>query len=453
MRRSNQPKKRHLSVFLLKEGVDWRCAVKGVDELNCYPLSESSGLRGEIFVKPMRPHPPWWLEFMQPAVDETIAEQNVGTMSAAMFLEVDGRAVAFTFGFGRHIIDHHLIEPDFGLKAALNAIDPEQLRSLDVRSYESVALLTRRQVSRGSSTDAFLVNPLRDILTKVVGSPQDASLGTRLTGRESISLTIPMQVLGLGAVALRLISLFGADNYKERFGWIDQIQSVKDPARIEMLDERLVQALTDQAEHAVLYLAAPEILDWEDVEYFRYTSQHSKDEREFQELDLDDYLSTFDGRRAQLGVQVLKGDRAQVKRSGLGDPIGLASVYRCIVFETTMNDERYVLLAGDWWKIDRDFVEEVEGQLDAIAVSKLGIPVPMHDEHEADYLSRAADSIGDGVLLDRQMIWYGGGRSQIELCDILLADGTFVHAKMRSRSSTLSHPSAMTRAFTTRSVV
>ena len=284
-----QPQKRHLSAFLLKAGVDWRSAVQS-EALKEYQLSSASGLDGRLFVKPMQPHPPWWLEFMQPAVEQEITQQNVGTMSAALFLEVEDRAVVFTFGYGRHIVDNHLVESDFGLKAALNAIDPERLRSLDVRTYEAVALLTRRQASRGSSTEAFLVDPLRDVLTKVVGSPQSESLGTRLTARESISLTIPVNVTDLGDVARRLIELYEQDSYKERFGWIDQVQPVREPEDIERLDALLVDALGVPDSYDVLYLASPEILEWENVEFFRYTSQGKRDDREFQELELEDYL-------------------------------------------------------------------------------------------------------------------------------------------------------------------
>ncbi len=439
MRSKQKPKKRHLSVFLLKEGVDWRSAVRGREDLKAYPLSEASGIQGELYVKPMRPHPPWWLEFMQPAIESMITDQNVGTMSAAMFLEVDDRAVAFTFGFGRHIVDHHMVEPDFGLKAALNAIDPDRLRSLDVRTYESVALLTRRQVSQSSSTAAFLVDPLRDVLTKVVGSPQSSTLGTRLTGRESLSLTIPVDVTDLADVARRLISLCGSDNYKEKFGWIDQVQPVREPDDIERLDANLMDALEEPTVHNVLYLASPEILEWEDVEFFRYTSQRAKDDTEFQELDLDDYLLTTEVRRKPPSAESLKSDRVQMKRAGVAEPMTLASIYRCIVFESTLDAQRHVLLAGDWWRIDKDFVEEVEGQLDQIPVSDLRFPAPQHGEHEKDYLIRSVDELEGSVLLDRRTVWYGGGRSQIEVCDILTEDGVFIHAKARGRSTTLSH--------------
>ena len=41
--------------------------------------------------------------------------------------------------------------------------------------------------------------------------------------------------------------------------------------------------------------------------------------------------------------------------------------------------------------------------------------------------------------MDTKTIYYGGGRSQIELCDILTVDKKYIHIKPYSGSSTLSH--------------
>lgn len=43
------------------------------------------------------------------------------------------------------------------------------------------------------------------------------------------------------------------------------------------------------------------------------------------------------------------------------------------------------------------------------------------------------------ICMDRKDIYYGGGSSQIELCDILAADGKYIHIKPDSGSATLSH--------------
>jgi len=45
----------------------------------------------------------------------------------------------------------------------------------------------------------------------------------------------------------------------------------------------------------------------------------------------------------------------------------------------------------------------------------------------------------DLTLLDRELVAPDGAKSRIEFCDLLSADGSIVHVKRKSRSSTLSH--------------
>lgn len=61
-----------------------------------------------------------------------------------------------------------------------------------------------------------------------------------------------------------------------------------------------------------------------------------------------------------------------------------------------------------------------------------------YNENEYNTAFAATDS--DRFLcMDRQNITYGGGRSKVELCDILTIDDTYIHVKPYSGSSTLSH--------------
>jgi uncharacterized protein (TIGR04141 family) len=62
------------------------------------------------------------------------------------------------------------------------------------------------------------------------------------------------------------------------------------------------------------------------------------------------------------------------------------------------------------------------------------------NETEGEYNERAAAaSAGELALLDARPVPYGGGRSRIEVCDLLSRQGTFVHLKAKTKSSTLSH--------------
>jgi uncharacterized protein (TIGR04141 family) len=47
---------------------------------------------------------------------------------------------AITFGYGRGFLDLSRIEHRFGLRVALNRIDPSQIRSLDTKTFEDMVV-------------------------------------------------------------------------------------------------------------------------------------------------------------------------------------------------------------------------------------------------------------------------------------------------------------------------
>lgn len=73
-------------------------------------------------------------------------------------------------------------------------------------------------------------------------------------------------------------------------------------------------------------------------------------------------------------------------------------------------------------------------------ISDIDLPEYGDCRNEAEYNEIAASSgCGQYLLMDRKLIDHGGYGSKVELCDILTADGKFVHVKHYSGSSTLSH--------------
>ncbi len=396
------------------------------------------GLAGKVFIKTRPPVPPWWVGYIAPLVPAGIGLVSSGAMSGVVVLDVDSRVVAFSFGRGRHLLRREAIELDFGLKTALNAVDPDQLRSMDLRTYEEVALMSRKQVSRSSSQGPFAVDTFRDVLTAVVGAPTDDSLGKRIIGRDSIVLTQAVDVSELPSVASRLLDIYGLDSYKAQFGWIDRVKRVRDSAVIDKLDELLGMELTSAAPSPLLYLAPPEILYWDNVEHFRYSNQYAKDQNTFQDLDLNDWLGLPTRSKASL-LERSKQDRALVVRQGATDALPVGRIYDCIVSEMEYQGARYALLAGEWFALDSDFVDEINAQVDTVAICTEVFPAVNDGETEGAYVERVGQALADYCVLDKKTVMFGGGHSSIEVCDLLRKDGLFVHAKKRSASSTLSH--------------
>jgi uncharacterized protein (TIGR04141 family) len=117
------------------------------------------------------------------------------------------------------------------------------------------------------------------------------------------------------------------------------------------------------------------------------------------------------------------------------------SVYNATIYEVTQGTKLYVLSFGEWFEIAQDHVAAVNHQVTQILYqAELALIDAQVGEAEGDYNRRAAAaSNGDFALFDADPIPYGGGRSSIEVCDLLSLNRLFLLVKAKTKSSTLSH--------------
>ncbi len=160
---------------------------------------------------------------------------------------------------------------DFGLKIVLNTVAPDQLKSVDAKTIDDTTVHTRRDVSRDSSLTAFGLDVSRDLLRAVTGTPQDETLAHRLTGADALGIHTRIQVPELPMLAERLLIAYGAKDYQKYFDFIDYLRPEKSRERLRELDAKLVKALAHRNIDDV-HLAAPQTLDWIDVDGFRFSS-------------------------------------------------------------------------------------------------------------------------------------------------------------------------------------
>ena len=60
-----------------------------------------------------------------------------------MVVRASDHLFAFSFGGGRYLLRDDRLERDFGLRIVLNSVDPESLRSVDVRTLDADDPITR----------------------------------------------------------------------------------------------------------------------------------------------------------------------------------------------------------------------------------------------------------------------------------------------------------------------
>lgn len=144
MPREEENKQVQVKIYLLKERCsDPEDAIRDIDEQNNPPdlikRPLVSPLRGLLITKRSYSKKPAWASFLEEGVKDSLEELLSASAAALLVLKANNRCFALTNGYAKSILDPSMIERRFGLKVALNVIDPNQLRSVDSRRFGFMA--------------------------------------------------------------------------------------------------------------------------------------------------------------------------------------------------------------------------------------------------------------------------------------------------------------------------
>lgn len=435
------PRKQRFNILLLKEEVlDGSDALKDTQQalaLNAFPLKDELPFTGTLYLKNTAPRPPAWQRFIEEGTAERLAGLFNQSSSALLVLESDNRLFCVSYGHARHWIDDDKIERRFGLIVTLNSV--EKIRSVDIQQIDTITRSTRTQTSRYAELENFGLDVRRDLMRSVTGEPDDQAFASQLTGADNLILCAAVSFHELGAKCSEALRRYRLLNYRERYPWIDHLRQVRDPIVTRRLDDALSESLRG-GNLDKLFLAPPRVIDPQLHEGFRFTNE-ARDAPHRPDIDIESFLSLVPDKE-QLSVESLKRkykvEHFHTDRQAFVDRF---SVYDAIVFETEAAGAVYSLTCGEWFEIEGGYAQEVEREIRGLPhAHEIDLPSAVPGEHERDYNARAArDSAGYLLLLDRRPVRYGGGRSSIEVCDLLSRDRHFIHVKPKTVSATLSH--------------
>jgi len=423
-----------LSIFLAKDGI---ASIEDLLDDSRDPLRTSievGSISGTLFTTSTDPHPPRWASFFKDAVDTSPLLLQTASASALLVLPVKDRLFAITFGYGRHLLNPLAIEARFGLRTTLNSVPIDGIRSIDKKAFEGISTHTREQASKDTEIGDFGLDVERDILRAIVGTPSDASLGTRLAGMDGLTATCKVTLDSLPELLARYLAKNTEETYKKRFGWIDKIIEVRDKQLRARLDDELLRLLRAGGEPRP-WLAVPDLISWSDVAGFRYSKAKSADT--FPDLHLNDYLANRDV--DQITTDNLRTHRAYAMSATTDNDFDRWPVYRCLYAEVEISGATYLLNNGEWYQVNKDFVTSVNDSVRAIGTTDLALIDCNKGEKEPDYNRRLAASIVGGYCMDQKLIYYGGGKSSVEFCDVYSPDRKLIHVKRYGGSSVLSH--------------
>lgn len=422
-----------ISMYLLKPGIEISRALRddhGYEEVKVAGLQESYM---RVFLKPGMQNPPWWKEYL--GITEAVFQQS---SSAVAFVNHGEHTVALTFGASQHSLRDDAYAHDFGTRVVLNAVDPRRLKSADTLNPDSSQ---RRRTQIPFDGDLALLSFAGDsaVLKSLTGKAraEHRDLVGSVTGATSLRVTSPASADQLLELLERLLNLYESEAYLTTFPDVALIRPITDPATIEPLNARLVEAVFDAS--SPLVLTVPDILDYEDEAFVQFAGRGPSEV--FEDVYIKhyrEYLELKGMTPASMTIEGLKHDdlvlldgNMQAKRRW--------SIFRSLIFETQADDGySYHLSDGTWYRVASRLIDSLSEFLDPHWIDA---NLPTHEwANEGEFNTHASAQVA-GICLDKTNI-SPPGQTAVEPCDILRLGNDemeFVHVKIGTSSATLSH--------------
>ena len=432
----------HLNTLLAKDeyrNSDFKDFLSADARVAQLEVQEQHDFDGVLFIKNSQERRPHWAKLVDAIAGSEVEQLSNKSSSAVLFIRVDGRVLAFTFGYGRYLLNTGCFEQDFGLKTALNTLNHKSLRSVDLHTLADQPIQKKSQATRGSEVSVFGVDIFRDVLRAVTGSPKMGIDYKNISGGGAIySFGLEMLVKELPQIASDLLGYYEMELYKDSFGWVDNIRRVNDTASISALDELLLEKI--KGRDTAIVVTVPEIIEWDSVLGFSFT----RSKRELTpSIDTTKYFANIEP--DTVSIASVRRDRLYI--TDIHYNVFGYSIYNCLYFELDGNDSKNIIFGGNWYEIDKSFMRGIDEILALIDLSDIVFPAveiweednKQNIEAEADYNSRVADHFGY-YLLDKKLVKCSKTTSPIELCDLMTKERQLIHVKHRKGGSAgLSH--------------
>jgi uncharacterized protein (TIGR04141 family) len=314
------------------------------------------------------------------------------------------------------------------------------LSDLQYRTTAPYFQQTGHRAARDIPVEGFRFDRASDLVSAVGGRTTDPLL-PRVLGGRAIRFRAGVECIAdLVKLSEELRSRSSTDGYKQAFGWVDNITPVDDESLIELLRPRLVTDLfTEPVPPTVDALLPDDLIDVGDdrsIQYVLYPRerQHSACRTTLTVAMLSQLAAVLRDPAqpsALLDCELRFLDEAR-------EFVGAATILECLCADLAVDGEQYVVCDGDFYQVDRTFVQRIDEELRRLPQSGLALPC-YRGGTEGAYNQGAGRAEPDRfAVLDRSLIRLPD-ETGIEACDLVSASGALVHVKRKGKSSVLSH--------------
>jgi|WetSurMetagenome_2_1015567.scaffolds.fasta_scaffold02226_8 uncharacterized protein (TIGR04141 family) len=422
-----------LSIYLVKDGInDENAIIKKIgrkvelQNIGTFYLEAS-------FIK----EPSWVEDFFVHKLGDNL---NLTVSSAKGVLlvkiSIESKEVRFilSFGTGRHMIKEGVIEERFGLKTTLNTVKPGSLRSIEKNSLGVGAKISKEQMSKASKASDFGIDIEQDLLRAVTGSSKSGIFGNIISGADSLSVSTKVDIDNILEFLTKCYERYISQDYQEEFGWIDQIQEIKDGVLIESLNSLLLDKLNAK-DFGKIWMAIPDLIEWSDLKGFKAIPRQKE---LTDDINISDFVNSFNKNEGIENIGQLKNRTITAFSASTDSEVDSWTSFRCIYGELEKDNKQFIINNGKWYEVESNFVKTINKIYSEIRLSDIILPKYDHLD-EADYNKKITEENSNFLLMDRNNIFHGGGHNQIEFCDILDKKNKIIHIKHYGGSAVLSH--------------
>lgn len=429
------PKKNKLSIYLIKD--EYADNDEVILKSSKKVLGELDDI-GAVYYAPSVTTVPKWLNdfYCGQVTDKKIFTSNarVALITRVNVTEDIKKTFAITMGYGKNLLENDVVENDFGIKVVLNSISHDNLRKINKTNIGGNQKTSSEQLPLASEIDEFGFDVENDLISAITGLSNDDTITEgMMSGSDLLSLNVNVDITNLKEFLQKVYKKYCSTKYRENFGWIDHIKRVKDKKLISKLEQRTVQLIKENSPN--IWMAVPEVVEWENIKGFKYTKEDLEDD-----IDISKVIESF-SKGFTIFEQLRNKKITAISNSDGESPYKAWMSHKCLVGEVEVDGKAYCINNGCWYCVDKDFVQLVNEEYDMIPVSdmvfmdcKAGRVT--ENEYTTEFVKTKS---GYMICMDKKDVYHGGGRSQVELCDILTSDGKYIHIKPYSGSATLSH--------------
>lgn len=373
---------------------------------------------------------PPWLDFANEQLSPE-APVNFSATSRSpnglILIALDGRVLAAAFGrSASSCLIGRALEPDFGIRTAMNLCGNEEIRQTKSQSNTITPTQIDRQVAKPADTFAFGLNEAEDL--RYISAHMKGDRKVTLQGRNSLTVkVIGEDKLSWDKIIVQcrsFLEAFASQDFATLFPNYKNFRPANEE-QAATLDAALIETLRARDFHR-LNMGIPEFVSEEEYG-FCYSNHAKRDNIIYAFLD-PGQLQTC------LPLDGITIDQLKHKKIFAYSPVENRVlswkkwyVYDCLNFEHQLDGSYFILSDGRWLKVDVDFYRAIEAFTEALRVEPceavyagidISNPQAMRNE-ERIFNDKVCALRPSNVKFDRAKLKIGTGRRDKEFCDIL----------------------------------